>query len=52
MNVLMDGGVQSENDQCPVCKTDRYLNPKLRLLVSSQCYDKMYARRLNFRMHS
>ncbi|KAL1710039.1 CDK-activating kinase assembly factor MAT1-domain-containing protein [Schizophyllum commune] len=31
----------SENDQCPVCKTDRYLNPKLRLLVSSQCYDKM-----------
>lgn len=31
----------SESDQCPVCKSDRYLNPKLRLLVSSQCYDKM-----------
>ena len=30
------------DDQCPVCKSDRYLNPKLRLLVSS-CYHKMYA---------
>lgn len=29
------------DDQCPVCKSDRYLNPKLRLLVSS-CYHKMY----------
>ena len=28
------------DDQCPVCKSDRYLNPKLRLLVSS-CYHKM-----------
>jgi len=27
-------------DQCPVCKSDRYLNPKLRLLVSA-CYHKM-----------
>lgn len=34
--------VQSMDDQCPVCKSDRYLNPKLRLLVSS-CYHKMYA---------
>jgi hypothetical protein len=33
--------VQSMDDQCPVCKSDRYLNPKLRLLVSS-CYHKMY----------
>lgn len=33
---------QSMDDQCPVCKSDRYLNPKLRLLVSS-CYHKMYA---------
>lgn len=32
---------QSMDDQCPVCKSDRYLNPKLRLLVSS-CYHKMY----------
>ncbi|KAI0029728.1 CDK-activating kinase assembly factor MAT1-domain-containing protein [Vararia minispora EC-137] len=30
----------SEDDQCPVCKSDRYLNKKLRLLVSS-CYHKM-----------
>ena len=30
------------DDQCPVCKSDRYLNPKLRLLVSS-CYHKMSA---------
>jgi CDK-activating kinase assembly factor MAT1 len=33
-------GNQSMDDQCPVCKSDRYLNPKLRLLVSS-CYHKM-----------
>ena len=32
--------VQSQEDECPVCKSDRYLNPKLRLLVSS-CYHKM-----------
>ena len=32
--------VKSMDDQCPVCKSDRYLNPKLRLLVSS-CYHKM-----------
>ena len=31
---------QSMDDQCPVCKSDRYLNPRLRLLVSS-CYHKM-----------
>lgn len=29
------------DDQCPVCKSDRYLNPKLRLLVSA-CYHKMF----------
>ncbi|KAH9946242.1 CDK-activating kinase assembly factor [Epithele typhae] len=32
----------SMDDQCPVCKSDRYLNPKLRLLVSA-CYHKMQA---------
>src|SRR5882762_2403055 len=32
------------DDQCPVCKSDRYLNPKLRLLVSS-CYHKMFVSR-------
>ncbi|OSD01662.1 CDK-activating kinase assembly factor [Trametes coccinea BRFM310] len=30
----------SMDDVCPVCKSDRYLNPKLRLLVSA-CYHKM-----------
>ncbi|KZT69047.1 CDK-activating kinase assembly factor [Daedalea quercina L-15889] len=30
----------SMDDTCPVCKSDRYLNPKLRLLVSA-CYHKM-----------
>ncbi|KAH9951284.1 CDK-activating kinase assembly factor MAT1-domain-containing protein [Amylocystis lapponica] len=30
----------SMDDQCPVCKSDRYLNPKLRLLVGA-CYHKM-----------
>lgn len=30
----------SPEDRCPQCKTDRYLNPKLRLLVSP-CYHKM-----------
>lgn len=30
----------SAEDVCPVCKTDRFLNPKLRLMVSS-CYHKM-----------
>lgn len=32
----------SPEDVCPVCKNDRYLNPKLRLMVS-KCYHKMYA---------
>ncbi|KAJ7349266.1 CDK-activating kinase assembly factor MAT1-domain-containing protein [Mycena albidolilacea] len=30
----------SDDDQCPVCKSDKYLERKLRLLVSS-CYHKM-----------
>lgn len=30
----------SEADVCPICKSDRYLNPDLRLLVS-KCYHKM-----------
>ncbi|UZJ52304.1 hypothetical protein CBS101457_001624 [Exobasidium rhododendri] len=30
----------SSDDKCPQCKTDRYLNPKLRLLVSP-CYHKL-----------
>lgn len=35
----------SAADVCPVCKTDRFLNPKLRLMVSS-CYHKMCVRSL------
>ena len=31
---------QSPLDKCPVCFSDRYLNPALRLLVS-KCYHKM-----------
>ncbi|KAG9014985.1 TFIIH/NER complex subunit [Tulasnella sp. JGI-2019a] len=31
---------RKEDDVCPVCKSDRFLNPKLRLLVSS-CYHRM-----------
>jgi CDK-activating kinase assembly factor MAT1 len=30
----------SSDDKCPQCKTDRYLNPKLKLLVSP-CYHKL-----------
>jgi hypothetical protein len=41
--------MQSMDDQCPVCKSDRYLNPKLRLLVSS-CYHKMFV--LSCKAHS
>lgn len=28
-------------DKCPICKSDRFLNPKLRLLVSTTCYHQM-----------
>lgn len=30
----------SEDDKCPICKTDRYLSPRLRLMISP-CYHKM-----------
>lgn len=30
----------SPDDQCPQCKTDRFLNPRLKLLVSP-CYHKL-----------
>lgn len=32
--------LQAKDDQCPVCKTERYFNQKMRLLVST-CYHKM-----------
>ena len=31
---------QSSDDKCPICKTDRYMSPRLRLMVSP-CYHKM-----------
>ncbi|CAE6490887.1 unnamed protein product [Rhizoctonia solani] len=31
---------KSEDDVCPLCRSDRFLNPKLRLLVST-CYHRM-----------
>jgi len=37
---IIERNWKSMDDQCPVCRSDRYLNPKLRLLVSS-CYHKM-----------
>ncbi|GAA5887011.1 hypothetical protein JCM6882_009414 [Rhodosporidiobolus microsporus] len=43
--IALDGDTRlaeysSPEDVCPVCKNDRYLNPKLRLMVS-KCYHKM-----------
>ncbi|PWN40430.1 CDK-activating kinase assembly factor [Ceraceosorus guamensis] len=34
------GEFSSAEDKCPICRTDRFLNPRLRLLVSP-CYHKM-----------
>ncbi|KAH8919593.1 CDK-activating kinase assembly factor [Atractiella rhizophila] len=31
----------SVDDSCPICHTNRFLNPKLRLLVSNKCFHKM-----------
>ncbi|KAG8777018.1 TFIIH/NER complex subunit [Ceratobasidium sp. 428] len=31
---------KSDDDVCPLCRSDRFLNPKLRLLVST-CYHRM-----------
>ncbi|EGF78168.1 hypothetical protein BATDEDRAFT_13326 [Batrachochytrium dendrobatidis JAM81] len=35
---IADGAL--DNERCPVCKSDRYLNPTMRLLVSP-CFHKM-----------
>jgi CDK-activating kinase assembly factor MAT1 len=34
---------RSPNDMCPICKTDRYSKPSLRLLISP-CYHKLCER--------
>jgi len=31
----------SIDDRCPVCKSDKYLNPNLKFLVNPECYHKM-----------
>ncbi|KAF1812109.1 CDK-activating kinase assembly factor [Eremomyces bilateralis CBS 781.70] len=31
----------SDEDQCPVCKSSRYLNRNMRFLVNPECYHKM-----------
>lgn len=36
----MDGTATGEEECCPVCKSDRYLNPKMQLMVSP-CYHKL-----------
>ena len=37
---LTDGS-DSDAEICPVCKSSRYLNPKMRFLVNPECYHKM-----------
>jgi CDK-activating kinase assembly factor MAT1 len=32
----------SVDDRCPVCKSDKYLNPNLKFLVNPECYHKLY----------
>jgi Zinc finger, C3HC4 type (RING finger) len=31
----------SLDDRCPVCKSDKYLNPNLKFLVNPECYHKL-----------
>ncbi|KAG8697291.1 TFIIH/NER complex subunit [Ceratobasidium sp. 395] len=35
---------KSDDDVCPLCRSDRFLNPKLRLLVST-CYHRIFNKR-------
>lgn len=34
-------GANASDDICPVCKSNRYLNPKLEFLINPECYHKM-----------
>lgn len=29
------------NDVCPICKTDKYLNPNMKFLINPECYHKI-----------
>src|SRR5271170_719026 len=33
----------SLDERCPVCKSDKYLNPNLKFLVNPDCYHKLYS---------
>jgi len=34
-------GINPSDDICPVCKSNRYLNPSLQFLINPECYHKM-----------
>ncbi|KAH8816516.1 CDK-activating kinase assembly factor MAT1-domain-containing protein [Xylogone sp. PMI_703] len=34
-------GINPSEDICPVCKSNRYLNPSLQFLINPECYHKM-----------
>ena len=33
----------ADDERCPVCKSDKYLNPNLKFLVNPDCYHKLYS---------
>ncbi|KAJ8101049.1 CDK-activating kinase assembly factor MAT1-domain-containing protein [Lipomyces tetrasporus] len=37
----MDGVSRIEDEVCPVCKLDTYMNPSMRFLINTECYHKM-----------
>ncbi|KAK9239767.1 CDK-activating kinase assembly factor MAT1-domain-containing protein [Lipomyces kononenkoae] len=37
----MDGISRSEDEVCPICKLDTYMNPSMRFLINTECYHKM-----------
>ncbi|EPY50714.1 transcription factor TFIIH complex subunit Pmh1 [Schizosaccharomyces cryophilus OY26] len=39
---MEDPEVPKKNDEkCPLCRADRYLNPNMKLLINPECYHKM-----------
>ncbi|WBW72182.1 transcription factor TFIIK complex ubiquitin-protein ligase E3 subunit, Pmh1 [Schizosaccharomyces osmophilus] len=39
---MEDSDVPKKNDEkCPLCRADRYLNPNMKLLINPECYHKM-----------
>ncbi|KAK9473709.1 CDK-activating kinase assembly factor MAT1-domain-containing protein [Dipodascopsis tothii] len=39
----MDGVTKPEDEFCPVCKLDSYMNPNMKFLINTECYHKMCA---------